>query len=137
MLWLEFTSLAERYHVLLFTFSSIGLPGLNGFVGEFMVLLAIFQRAWTGTPAGFKTSLLLVAVLALTGVVLGVWYMLSLVKRVFFGAVKEPTHMPTGEGTPHPPNGDLRWRGIVALMPLAVFVVWIGVQPRFFWTACK
>ena len=118
--------------MLLFTFSSIGLPGLNGFVGEFMVLLGIFQRAWTGTPEGFKTSLMLVAVLAVTGVVLGAWYMLSLIKRVFFGDVNEPTQMPTAAGAPHAPSGDLCWREVAALVPLAVFVVWIGVQPRFF-----
>ncbi|HJN11670.1 MAG: NADH-quinone oxidoreductase subunit M [Pirellulaceae bacterium] len=133
----QFGGLAKRapwlaFLMLLFTFSSIGLPGLNGFVGEFMVLLSIFQRAWTGTPEDFKTSLMLVAVLAVTGVVLGAWYMLSLVKRVFFGEVREPTHMSTGEGTPHPPSGDLCWREVAALVPLAVFVVWIGVQPRFF-----
>ena len=118
--------------MLLFTFSSIGLPGLNGFVGEFMVLLGVFQRAWTGTPADFKTSLMLVAILAVTGVVLGAWYMLSLVRRVFFGEVKEPTYTPSSESTPHPPSGDLCWREVAALVPLAVFVVWIGVQPRFF-----
>jgi NADH-quinone oxidoreductase subunit M len=118
--------------MLLFTFSSIGLPGLNGFVGEFMVLIGVFQRAWTGTPAELKTSLMLVAILAVTGVVLGAWYMLSLVRRVFFGEIKEPTHTPSSPNAPHPPSGDLCWREVAALAPLAVFVVWIGVQPRFF-----
>ncbi len=116
--------------MLLFTFSSIGLPGLNGFVGEFLVLLGMFQRAWTGTPLPLKASLMTVAVLAVTGVVLGAWYMLSLVKRVFFGETRVPasTDRHAGEG----PHGDLCWRELAALAPLALFVVWIGVQPRFF-----
>jgi len=133
----QFGGLARRapwfaFFMLLFTFSSIGLPGLNGFVGEFMVLLAIFQRAWTGAPEGLKTSLMLVAILAVTGVVLGAWYMLSLVKRVFFGEVKEPAHVTNGTDSQHSPSGDLCWREVAALVPLAVFVVWIGVQPRYF-----
>ena len=66
--------------MLVFTFSSIGLPGLNGFVGEFMVLLAAFQRAWAGAPVGWQPLLLWLALLALTGVVLGAWYMLWLVQ---------------------------------------------------------
>jgi NADH-quinone oxidoreductase subunit M len=118
--------------MLLFTFSSIGLPGLNGFVGEFMVLLGIFQRAWTGATASSQMSLMLVAILAVTGVVLGAWYMLSLVKRVFFGEVKEPTPTTVDGDAAHPPSGDLCWREVAALVPLAVFVVWIGIQPRFF-----
>lgn len=120
------------FFMLLFTFSSIGLPGLNGFVGEFMVLLGMFQRAWTGTPETYQASMMLVAVLAVTGVVLGAWYMLSLVRRVFFGAVSEPSHVPAGDGATHGPTGDLCWREVAALVPLAVFVVWIGIQPRFF-----
>jgi NADH-quinone oxidoreductase subunit M len=105
---------------------------LNGFVGEFMVLIGLFQRAWTSTPVEFKTSLMLVAILAVTGVVLGAWYMLSLVRRVFFGEVNEPIHTPSSANAPPPPSGDLCWREVAALVPLAVFVVWIGVQPRFF-----
>lgn len=133
----RFGGLAKRapwlaFFMLLFTFSSIGLPGLNGFVGEFMVLLAMFQRAWTGTPAAYQASLMWVAVLAVTGVVLGAWYMLSLVKRVFFGPLNEPSHAPSSDDAAHWPTGDLCWREVAALVPLAVFVVWIGVQPRFF-----
>ncbi len=48
----QLSGLARRlpwltFFMLLFTFSSIGLPGLNGFVGEFLVLTGMFQRAWT------------------------------------------------------------------------------------------
>ena len=58
--------------------------------------------------------------------------MLALVRRVFFGVVNEPTYTPSSASAPPPPSGDLCWREIAALVPLAVFVVWIGIQPRFF-----
>jgi NADH-quinone oxidoreductase subunit M len=77
------------FMMLLFTFSSIGLPGLNGFVGEFLVLTGMFQRGWVG-PTWMQTSLLWIAVLSVTGVVLGAWYMLYLVQRVFYGPLYEP-----------------------------------------------
>ena len=117
--------------MLLFTFSSIGLPGLNGFVGEFMVLLASFQRAVTGAPDAWKWSLRLAAIVAVSGVVLGAWYMLWLVQRVFFGPLQEPGHG-HGSGHDHGTKVDLTWREFAALAPLAVFVFWIGLQPKIF-----
>ena len=75
--------------MLMFTMSSIGLPGLNGFVGEFMILLGMFQRAWTDAPGRWGLRLMVIAVLAVSGVVLGAWYMLWMVQRVFFGPLKE------------------------------------------------
>ena len=113
--------------MLLFTFSSIGLPGLNGFAGEFPILMGMFERAWTGAPEGFVTQFKVIAVLALFGVVLGAWYMLWLVQRVFFGPLREPHHAP-GE----PPVRDMSLREILALAPLAVFIFWIGLKPAFF-----
>jgi NADH-quinone oxidoreductase subunit M len=68
--------------------------------------------------------------LSVTGVILGAWYMLWLVQRLFFGPVREPRGEP-GSVHGHSP-ADLAWREIAALVPLAVFIVWIGVQPRFF-----
>ena len=58
---------------------------------------------------------------------LGAWYMLSLVRRVFFGPLREPTSHPDAA-----PVRDLGLREIVALAPLAALIVWIGVQPDFF-----
>ena len=75
---------------MLFTFSSIGLPGLNGFVGEFMILAGSFQRAWTGVAVGLEQSYLVLALMGVVGVVLGAWYMLWAVERVFFGASRLP-----------------------------------------------
>ena len=52
---------------MLFTFSSIGLPGLNGFVGEFMILAGSFQRAWSGVAANWQSAYLAMALLAVGG----------------------------------------------------------------------
>ena len=88
------------FFFLLFTFSSIGLPGLNGFAGEFLLLAGAFQRGWSGAPEGLGSQLLWIAVLSTLGVVLGAWYMLYLVQRVFFGPLKEPVidHGPLSQG---------------------------------------
>ena len=115
------------FFMLLFTFSSIGLPGLNGFAGEVLVLLGMFQRAWSQSIAGWQPLLITVAVLAVSGVVLGAWYMLYLVQRVFFGPLKEPA-----QHASHAPACDLSPREILAVAPLAILVVWIGVAPGFF-----
>lgn len=119
------------FFMLLFTFSSIGLPGLNGFVGEFMVLLAAFQRAFAAVGSVWRGLLCALAVLAVAGVVLGAWYMLWLYQRVFFGALREPGRS-TGGGHSGEAVADLNLREVCALLPLAVVVVWIGVYPAFF-----
>jgi NADH-quinone oxidoreductase subunit M len=115
------------FFMVLFTFSSIGVPGLNGFAGEFLILLGMFQRAWAEAPAILATQYLTIAVLALSGVVLGAWYMLWLVQRVFFGPLKEP------HAAGHSAEvSDLSLREILALAPLAVFIFWIGLRPNDF-----
>jgi NADH-quinone oxidoreductase subunit M len=133
----ELGGLAKRvpwlaFFMLIFTFSSIGLPGLNGFVGEVMVLIGMFQRAWTAAPAASQTSLRIVSVLAVTGVVLGAWYMLWLVQRVFFGPLREPKHHVGNAHAHDEPVLDMCWREFFALAPLVVFIVWIGLQPAVF-----
>jgi NADH-quinone oxidoreductase subunit M len=116
--------------MLLFTFSSIGLPGMNGFVGELMVLLGMFQRGWAEPLAAHALAWRTIAVLAVLGVVLGAWYMLWLVERVFFGRMREPADARQGAG--HEPVRDLGPREVLALAPLLVFVFWIGLVPRHF-----
>ena len=113
------------FFMLVFTFSSIGLPGMNGFAGEIMILLGMFQRGFNTANEALGGQLKIVAVLALSGVVLGAWYMLWLVQRVFFG----PVHLPASET-----HGvrDLSFREVAALAPLVVFVLWIGLCPQFF-----
>jgi NADH-quinone oxidoreductase subunit M len=91
--------------------SSIGLPGLNGFVGEFLILLGAFRDARV------------YAVLGATGVVLGAVYMLWAAQRVLFGKLvhEENRHLP-----------DLTRRELAVLLPLLVFIVVMGVYPRPF-----
>jgi NADH-quinone oxidoreductase subunit M len=123
------------FFMLLFTFSSIGLPGLNGFAGEFPILQGTFSRAWNAAPAAIQDHLKAVAVLSVSGVVLGAWYMLWLVERIFFGPLREPDTAHAGaDSAPHghAPVSDLSPREVLALVPLAVFVFWIGLHPAFF-----
>jgi len=143
---------------LLFTFSSIGLPGLNGFVGEFLILAGSFQRAWTGVSPDLQARYLVLALAGVAGVVLGAWYMLWAVERVFFGASREPPRAAHGTSESHAATShaaghghahghghshthghdapvtrcDLRWHEVAALAPLAIFVIWIGVAPATF-----
>jgi NADH-quinone oxidoreductase subunit M len=90
--------------------SSIGLPGLNGFIGEVLSLAGMFQRH----P--------LYAVLGATGVVLGAWYLLTMLQHAFFGPLQEPHH-----GDEH--VTDMNVREWLALGPVAVLCLWIGVHP--------
>jgi NADH-quinone oxidoreductase subunit M len=114
--------MARRFPILAFclgvvAFSSIGLPGLNGFTGEVTSLLGMFRVDR------------LYACLGLTGIILGAWYMLWLVQRTFFGRLREP--LAEGHG-PHAPPTDLNAREILALAPIIVLIVWIGIHPQFF-----
>ena len=96
---------------LIITMSSIGLPTLNGFVGEFTILVGVFTRTWWW------------AVFAATGIVLGAAYMLWMYQRVFFG----PLSNPENEGLK-----DLDRREILYLVPIVVLCFWIGLYPKPF-----
>jgi NADH-quinone oxidoreductase subunit M len=102
------------------TMSSIGLPGLNGFIGEFNILAGMF-----GSTVPSINGILLASLGAL-GVVLGAWYMLTLLRGVFFGDFKEPHH--EGHGEIH----DLGLREITTLVPIAALCLWIGFAPQLF-----
>jgi NADH-quinone oxidoreductase subunit M len=117
---------ALAFFFVVFTLSSVGLPGLNGFAGEFLLLAGMFQRGWQ-TAGDQRGMFLTIAVLSTTGVVLGAWYMLFLVQRTFFGPLREPLHEAHSSHVK-----DLDWSEIGALAPLLVFIVWIGIQPGFF-----
>jgi NADH-quinone oxidoreductase subunit M len=103
----ELHGLARRlpwlaFFLVFFTFSSIGLPGTNGFAGEFMILLGMFQRGWSQAPAGVGWHWLALAVVAVSGVVLGAWYMLNLLRRILFGPLREPgDYPPIVDADPH------------------------------------
>ncbi len=128
----ELGGLARRLPILAFfalvlSLSSIAVPGLNGFAGEFLVLLGVFQRGWLDAPAYAWLPFRILGVVGLLGVILGAWYMLWMVQRVFFGHLREPEH----KHTDAPPR-DLSSREISCLAPLLVLIVWIGLYPRFF-----
>ncbi len=121
------------FFFVLFTLSSIGLPGLNGFAGEFLILIGMFERAWAEAPATLVLAYkVITAILAVFGVVLGAWYMLYLVERVFFGPLKEGDLSHADDAHHESRVRDLSFREVSALVPLVVFIVWIGVHPDFF-----
>jgi NADH-quinone oxidoreductase subunit M len=95
---------------MIFTLASIGLPGTNGFIGEFLIILG-----------GFTTSKIL-GVLAATGIIIGAAYMLWLYQRVFF----EKTNPKIEE------YSDVNLREIITILPLIILVLWIGVYPNTF-----
>jgi NADH-quinone oxidoreductase subunit M len=96
---------------MVFTLSSIGLPGLNGFVGEFLILLGTFREyPWH-------------AVVAASGVIFAAVYMLWMFQRVMFGEITNSKNLSLK---------DLDVREVVVLTPILVFVVWIGVYPNTF-----
>ena len=97
--------------VLIIVFSSIGLPGTNGFIGEVLILIGLFK---VSMPA---------AVLATTGVILGAVYMLWMVQRVVLGKITVPENQNLK---------DLNLREILTLAPIIILVLWIGIYPRPF-----
>jgi NADH-quinone oxidoreductase subunit M len=115
------------FFMLVMTLASIGLPGLSGFAGEFMILLGAFQRAWIETPPGDAMLFRAIAVLAVFGVVLSAWYMLRLARRLLFGPLKEPAQHDRADEI-----RDLSAREVFVLAPLTIMVVWIGIWPQFF-----
>lgn len=101
------------------TLSSIAVPGTNGFVGEFYILMGSFLA---------NKALGAIAVL---GVILGAAYMLWMCKKVFFGEKGELVKGPT-EDTSNPVLKDVSLREVVVLAPLIVFIFWMGLFPNHF-----
>jgi NADH-quinone oxidoreductase subunit M len=102
--------------LLIVTFSSIGLPGLNGFVGEFLILLGAFNvtPGWTAAAA--------------TGVILGAIYMLWAYRRVIFGPLTHPENEKLK---------DLNGREILILVPILALIVVMGIYPAPFLNKMK
>lgn len=101
--------------------SSMGLPGLNGFVGEFTILLGAFGSQTIGSPwfAG----------IAALGVIMAAIYILYMFQKMFLG----PEGSIVEEAKKHGHAlRDLNWREIVTMVPLLVFIFWIGLYPRPF-----
>jgi NADH-quinone oxidoreductase subunit M len=98
---------------LIMTLSSIGMPGLNGFIGEFFILQGTFAAP----------GLWPYAALAVIGIVLGAAYMLWLYQRVMFGKLENPLN----KALP-----DLNMRELVTFVPLIILAFWIGIYPTYF-----
>ncbi|MGH9700102.1 MAG: complex I subunit 4 family protein, partial [Candidatus Acidiferrales bacterium] len=94
---------------LIVTLSSLGLPLLNGFIGEFTILRGASEVRWQWAAWG------------LFGIVLGAAYLLWLYQRVMFGAIDNPAN----ENLP-----DLKAREFATLLPLVLLICWIGIYPK-------
>ncbi len=116
------------FFFILFTLSSIGLPGLNGFVSEFLTILGAFKSRHLGIGFGAVAAL---------GIILGAIYMLHMAARVIWGPLKTPGgdhhgheaaahEAETGETLPV----DLNRREIAILVPIAFMVILLGVLPN-------
>jgi NADH-quinone oxidoreductase subunit M len=91
--------------------SSVGLPGLNGFVGEFLILVGAFQvNAW-------------LAAAAMTGIIFAAVYLLWMYQRVVFGELRHEENRRLRDLTPR------EW---ALLAPILLLIVWIGVYPKAF-----
>jgi len=95
------------------TLSSIALPGTNGFVGEFLILLGAFR------------SNVVYGVLAATGVILGAAYMLWMFQRVMFGKITKPENEKLQ---------DLSPREVTILVPMVILIFLMGVYPKIFFS---
>ena len=107
------------FFFILFVMASIGLPGTNGFISEFLTILGAFVSDELGIVFG---------VLAATGVILGAIYMLHMTAKVLLGPLKRPDiHHDDNNHPALPP--DINARETAILVPLAVAVIVLGVYP--------
>jgi NADH-quinone oxidoreductase subunit M len=102
-----------------FCLSSLAFPGTNSFIGEFLVLIGGF--GWAKDLG--ESWALKVMILVVPGVVLAAAYNLRMLQRVAYGGTRNPDHSALK---------DLGGREILTLVPLLVFVVWIGLKPEPF-----
>jgi NADH-quinone oxidoreductase subunit M len=121
-LWIRLPILA--FFFILAALGSAAVPGLNGFVGEFPILVGSFQ---TSARAG---------VLAAIGMILGACYLLWMLRSVVFGPLREPAHEAAPGGpalAAHAPEHDgiapIGWHEIAGMAPLLALIVLIGVLP--------
>ncbi|UCG33525.1 MAG: NADH-quinone oxidoreductase subunit M [Phycisphaerales bacterium] len=110
------------FFLIFFALSSVALPGLNGFVGEFLVLVGTFTSS--GRPSALGITY---AAFAALGIILSAVYLLHLCGAVLFGPLKEPEHTPDTE---HVKTVDLNFREIGVLAPIAALCLFLGVYPR-------
>ncbi len=102
------------------TMASVGLPFLNGFVGEFLIMVGMFQSKVLGVTATFNWNYV-ATMIAGTGVIFAAVYLLWMVQRVFFGKVTNDKNKTLA---------DLSWREIGLMIPLIFLMVYMGVFPK-------
>ena len=107
--------------MLIVALSSMGLPGLNGFVGEFTILLGAFGSQAIGNSWYAAISAL--------GVIMAAVYILYMFQKMFLGPQGEIVEEVKKHG--HAIR-DLNWREIVTIVPLLIFIFWIGLYPKPF-----
>jgi NADH-quinone oxidoreductase subunit M len=100
--------------------SSVGLPGLNGFIGELLCLAGIYEHEVVYRQVRVLPVL---TVLGASGLILGAWYLFTMLRRLLMGPLKEPAH--DGEAIE-----DLSFREWGLLAPIFVLCVVIGFYPR-------
>jgi NADH-quinone oxidoreductase subunit M len=120
------------FFMVFFVLASVGLPGLNGFISEFLCLMGTFIASdsnvtWPGVLGPEY------AAIAALGMVLAAMYLLIMVGKVVFGSLKEPEQHDEHKILPC----DLSLREIGVLAPLAALCIWIGVQPTLFTDAMQ
>lgn len=104
------------------TMASVGLPFLNGFVGEFLIMVGMFQSQVLTITSSVNWNYI-AAMFAGTGVIFAAVYLLWMVQRVFFGKVTSEKNRGLV---------DLSWREIGLMVPLLVLMVYMGVFPKPF-----
>jgi NADH-quinone oxidoreductase subunit M len=95
---------------LIVSLSSMGLPGLNGFVGEFTILQGAFAHNWIW------------AAFAASGIILAAVYILTMFQKLFLGESRDPANQELA-------TQPLRWHELTALVPILVLIFWIGLYP--------
>lgn len=107
--------------------SSVGLPFLNGFVGEFLIMLGMWKSHVLSTVGSWNFNYI-ATMLAGTGVIFAAVYLLWMIQRVFFGKITNPKNKNLK---------DLSWREIGLLAPLLFLMVYMGVYPTPFLNRAK
>ncbi|OQY89333.1 MAG: Fe-S-binding domain-containing protein [Anaerolineae bacterium UTCFX1] len=111
---------------LITSMSSMGLPGLNGFVGEFTVLLGAWGAGQNGV---FYWGGVWLAAISALGVIMAAVYILYMFQRMFMGPLGEIVEEAKKHGRP---IRDLNWREIAVIAPLVILMFWIGLYPAPF-----
>jgi NADH-quinone oxidoreductase subunit M len=101
---------------LIVALSSMGLPGLNGFVGEFVILQGAFDRNWIW------------AAFAASGIILAAVYILTMFQKIFLGQSRDPEN----DGLA---AQSMRWHELLPLIPIVILIFFIGVYPAPFFDA--